>query len=257
MNRIARIAGWTIVLTAAFAVSAWSLYVVAHDHYQVPRVLAGLAGVIYDGAALLALDAWSTAARDPEQSTRRPRLAAVLLLATSVYLNYTHASIAHQGAPAAVLYAGPGIVLWGMAELRLGAEHDALRRRRGLGYAPRPAYGTAAWLVRSGRAWRAYTTHLDARLDQSASPAALDHVRTAAELTAGSSAQPIVYSDPRCAVIRALYDTGHRPGTKDMRDAIIDAGLTPPGASTIRSKLRNEVEMREPHLTSYPSALTP
>lgn len=174
MNRIARGLGWTIVLPAAFAFSTWSLYVLAHDHYRVPAVLAALAGVVYDGAALLALDAWASAARDPHQSTLRPRLAALALLATSVFLNMVHAAIAHQGAPAAVLYAGPAIVLWAMAELRLGAQHAAQRRQLGLGYAPRPAYGLDAWLVRRGRAWRAYTQHLDARLDQALPPAALE-----------------------------------------------------------------------------------
>jgi hypothetical protein len=174
MNRIARGLGWTIVLPAAFAFSTWSLYVLAHDHYRVPAALAALAGVVYDGAALLALDAWATAARDPQQSTLRPRIAAVSLLATSIFLNITHASIAHQGAPAGVLYAGPGIVLWAMAELRLGAQHAAQRRALGLGFAPRPAYGLDAWVVRGGRAWRAYTQHLDARLDHTAPQPALE-----------------------------------------------------------------------------------
>lgn len=174
MNRIARLLGWAIVLPSAFAFSTWSLYVLAHDHYRVPAVLAALAGVVYDGAALLALDAWATAAKDPQQSTLRPRIAAVALLATSVFLNVVHASIAHQGAPAAVLYAGPAIVLWAMAELRLGAQHAAQRRQLGLGYAPRPAYGLDAWVVRRGRAWHAYTQHLDARLDSALPTPALE-----------------------------------------------------------------------------------
>ncbi len=166
MNRIARIIGWTIVLTAAFSFSTWSLFVVAHDHYRVPAVLAAFAGAVYDGAALLALDAWATAASDPRQSTLRPRLAAIAQLCTSVYLNITHATLWHQGLPAAILYAAPGIVLWGMAELRLGAQHAAGRHQIGLGYQPRPAYGIDAWIVRSGRAWTAYTGHIDARLDR-------------------------------------------------------------------------------------------
>ncbi|MEY9937313.1 hypothetical protein [Streptacidiphilus sp. MAP5-3] len=182
-TRIARIAGWTVVLGAAFAYTAWSLYVVAHDRYGVPAVLAAFAGAVFDGAALLALDAWASAAEDPRQSTLRPRVVAVCLLATSIYLNVTHATWQHLGTPAAVLFAAPGIVLWAMAELRLGARHTTARHAHGLGFAPRPAYGVEAWVVRRGRAWRAYTQHLDERLDN-----ALPTVEPVGEVVARNTA---------------------------------------------------------------------
>jgi hypothetical protein len=188
ITRIARGLGWLIVLPAAFAFSTWSLYVIAHDRYHVPALLAGFASAVYDGAALLALDAWATAAGDPQQSTLRPRVAAVCLLATSVFLNVNHATWQHQGLPAAVLYAAPGIVLWAMAELRLGAQHSAARQAQGLGFAPRRAYGVDAWIVRRGRAWQAYTAHLDARLDNAlpAVPEASD-ILLGRELEAGDA----------------------------------------------------------------------
>ncbi|WP_445524780.1 hypothetical protein [Streptomyces cyslabdanicus] len=68
--------------------------------------------------------------------------------------------------------------------------------------------------------------------------------------------QPITYSDPRCAVIRALYDTvpPTRPGTKAMRSAIIAAGYSDASDGTIRGQLRAEVEAHEPHLTRLPTA---
>jgi hypothetical protein len=187
LNRLARILGWAIVLPAAFMFSTWSLYVVAHDHYRVPALLAAFAGVVYDGAALLALDAWSTAAKDPLQSTLRPRMVAVGLLTTSIFLNITHASIAHQGVPAAVLYAGPGIVLWAMAELRLGAQHAARRHQIGMGYEPRPAYGIDAWVVRRGRAWRAYTGHIEARLDRITPTNLVDNINEVPQIEAADS----------------------------------------------------------------------
>lgn len=208
VTRIARTIGWAIVLPAAFAISTWSLFAIAHDRYHVPALLAALAGVVYDGAALLALDAWATAAADPHQSTIRPRLVAVALLSTSIFLNVNHATWQHQGVPAAVLYAAPGIVLWAMAELRLGARHTAARQQLGLGFAPRPAYGVDAWIVRKGRAWRAYTAYLDARLDH-ALPAQPDaaNVVLAGELEAGDAhvmredAQQV--SGPRPATLAA------------------------------------------------------
>lgn len=68
-------------------------------------------------------------------------------------------------------------------------------------------------------------------------------------------APAIVYRDPRCADIRPLYDTGTRPGTAAMRDALIAAGHGRVGDSTIRGQIRAEVEAHEPVLATYPPAL--
>ncbi|MFB8242010.1 DUF2637 domain-containing protein [Kitasatospora purpeofusca] len=70
-------------------------------------------------------------------------------------------------------------------------------------------------------------------------------------------ALPPAYSDPRCTVIRPLYDGGRRPGTATMRAALTAAGyLGPDGRplsdGTIRGTLRAEVEQLEPVLATYP-----
>lgn len=65
---------------------------------------------------------------------------------------------------------------------------------------------------------------------------------------------PIKYSDPRCSVIRALYDSGTRPGTKAMRTALLGAGLGDASDGFIRGTLRAEVERHEPHLATLPTA---
>ncbi|MCG7203978.1 DUF2637 domain-containing protein [Streptomyces arenae] len=67
---------------------------------------------------------------------------------------------------------------------------------------------------------------------------------------------PIQYSDPRCGVIRALYNTQPptRPGTKAMRTAIVAAGLSDASDGFIRGTLRAEVERYEPHLEHLPAA---
>ncbi|MEV0915439.1 hypothetical protein AB0I93_14360 [Streptomyces sp. NPDC049967] len=66
---------------------------------------------------------------------------------------------------------------------------------------------------------------------------------------------PIVYHDPRCAAVRPLYDSGTRPGTGAMRDALIVAGHGRVGDSTIRGVIRAEIEQHEPHLKDYPATL--
>ncbi|MEU6222259.1 DUF2637 domain-containing protein [Streptomyces sp. NPDC047042] len=67
---------------------------------------------------------------------------------------------------------------------------------------------------------------------------------------------PIAYNDPRCAVIRSLYDTvpPTRPGTKTIRLALVSAGFEAPSDGSIRGQLRAEVESREPHLAQLPPA---
>ncbi|ABD94195.1 unknown [Streptomyces phage mu1/6] len=69
---------------------------------------------------------------------------------------------------------------------------------------------------------------------------------------------PLAYTDPRCSVIRPLYNGGHRPGTATMRAALTAAGhLGPDGRplsdATIRGTLRAEVERLEPVLATYPA----
>lgn len=73
---------------------------------------------------------------------------------------------------------------------------------------------------------------------------------------APTATAPIQYSDPRCAVIRALYNTvpPTRPGTKTMRDALVAAGYEPGSDGTIRGTLRAEVERYEPALEHLPAA---
>ncbi|WP_307839153.1 DUF2637 domain-containing protein [Streptomyces sp. MBT97] len=68
--------------------------------------------------------------------------------------------------------------------------------------------------------------------------------------------EPIQYTDPRCAVIRRLYDTSpmSRPGTAAMRTAITKAGLSDASDGYIRGTLRAEVETHEPHLKTLPTA---
>lgn len=66
----------------------------------------------------------------------------------------------------------------------------------------------------------------------------------------------IQYSDPRCAIIRALYDDGYRPTTGEMRAALVAANHDAPSPSTLRGVLRTEVERHEPGLMDLPTRPT-
>jgi hypothetical protein len=67
----------------------------------------------------------------------------------------------------------------------------------------------------------------------------------------------ITYRDPRCAAIRPLYDEGFRPVTSEMRAALQAAGHGSVAPSTIREKLRGEIEEHEPELRDLPARPTP
>jgi hypothetical protein len=67
----------------------------------------------------------------------------------------------------------------------------------------------------------------------------------------------IRYSDPRCAIIRPLYDEGFRPTTGEMREALEAANLAAPGPSTLRGVLRKEIEQHEPALAQLPTRPSP
>ncbi|MEV5168225.1 DUF2637 domain-containing protein [Streptomyces werraensis] len=67
----------------------------------------------------------------------------------------------------------------------------------------------------------------------------------------------IRYSDPRCAILRPLYDSGYRPTTGEMAAALVAAGLPKPSPSILRGRLRDEIESYEPHLKDLLPRPTP
>ncbi|WP_330349256.1 DUF2637 domain-containing protein [Streptomyces sp. NBC_00582] len=67
----------------------------------------------------------------------------------------------------------------------------------------------------------------------------------------------IRYTDPRCAILRPLYESGFRPTTGEMKTALEAAHLVAPGPSTLRGVLRKEIEQHEPHLAELPARPSP
>lgn len=68
-----------------------------------------------------------------------------------------------------------------------------------------------------------------------------------------TDAEPTPYPDARHGVLRDLYSDGYRPGTKAMRQALIDAGYGELADGTVRG-LRLSLEQHEKHLKDYPPA---
>lgn len=64
----------------------------------------------------------------------------------------------------------------------------------------------------------------------------------------------IQYRDPRCAIVRALYDGGTRPTTSQMREALRPQ-YGKVSDSTLRGVIREEIEEWEPDLADLPPAI--
>ena len=83
-------------------------------------------------------------------------------------------------------------------------------------------------------------------------------LEAAAEEQPEPEQRPVIrYSDPRCAILRPLYEDGYRPTTGEMRDALLTANVAAPSASTLRGVLRAEIEKHEPQLATLPARPTP
>lgn len=149
-RRLAR----AVIYLAAAAMADWSLYVVAHGMYGVPKAIAVLVAAVFDGTALLCLQLASDAVREG-RSAAGPRLAALVLLGVSVYLNITHARHDHGGLPAALLFASPTAALLVSSDLSWAATRARVRADRGEHPYRLPVFGGWGWLLARAEAWKA------------------------------------------------------------------------------------------------------
>jgi Protein of unknown function (DUF2637) len=137
--------GWLIVVTAALALSFWSLYIVS-ENYGLPSPLAAIVSMSFDGAAVVCGDLALRYARTHGDSGLAPRVGLLLFALASSYLNVQHAIIAHDPAPAKVLYGLPPVVAVFVLE-----QHTRYERRSALKRANRvakslPPVGLWTWV---------------------------------------------------------------------------------------------------------------
>ncbi|MEV4440334.1 DUF2637 domain-containing protein [Streptomyces sp. NPDC049577] len=154
MNRTVWRAGTfgAIGLTAA-GVTAWSLYVVAHDIYGVPAVLAAGTSIPFDGAAVACLSLAAEATRE-RRSALGPHCATLGLAAISIYLNRLHALHIHGGTGAFLLFAAPTVALLVLAGLSWSATRARLRAQQGDTPAVLPRLGFWSWTLAPEESWK-------------------------------------------------------------------------------------------------------
>lgn len=141
-----------VIYVAAAAMSDWSLYVVAHTIYGVPKVIAVLVAAVFDGAALACLD-YASKAVDEARSAAGPRLATLALAGVSIFLNITHARHIGGGPPAALLFAAPTVALLVVSDLAWAATRARVRAARGEQPMTLPVFGAWGWLLARPQAW--------------------------------------------------------------------------------------------------------
>ncbi|MFI6443803.1 hypothetical protein [Kitasatospora sp. NPDC050543] len=211
-----------IIRPAAALMAAWSLYAVAR-HYGVPRGLALLASLVYDGVAMGCLYQ-ATEAVKAGRSAVAPIIATIGQASASVYLNIVHARLTGGGRPAEVLFAAPIVGLLVLSSLSWTADRAAARAARGESAMRLPAYGLLGWALAREQA----TASLKARAVEhvtGASPARPDTSRQRPRTAHAVLAERFAAMDPADA-IEIAADSHPNLGPAELADLLADYGVT-------------------------------
>jgi hypothetical protein len=254
---------WALVLVMMLAAAAWSISGKLIAWGMTPK-LAWALSLMFDLAGLICAE-YARRAIERGSPAGLARLAIFGFVVVSGALNYSH------GREIGGLVGGLGLASISAAvellfELHRRDVRDEQRADRGLIAERMPHIPLLGWLMFPRRSWQTMRGAVGARLDvldpvqrpvatpvveRVVTPQPVEPKAPAPELPPA----PIPYRDPRCAVLRPLYDGGTRPTTVAMRDALMKAGHGRIADSTIRGALRREIEEHEPHLAQLPSAI--
>jgi hypothetical protein len=255
---------WALVLVMMLAAAAWSISGKLIAWGMTPK-LAWALSLMFDLAGLICAE-YARRAIERGSPAGLARLAIFGFVVVSGALNFDH------GREIGGTVAGCGLASISAAvellfELHRRDIRDEQRSARGLIAERLPHIPLLGWVMYPVRSFLTLRGAVGARLD------VLDPVQRpvptpVVERVAPPSVPvppvtpkapapelppaPIAYRDPRCAVIRPLYDLGTRPGTVAMREALLETGHGRVADSTIRGVLRKEVEEHEPHLAQLP-----
>lgn len=277
---------WGLVLVMMLAAAAWSITGKLTSWGMDWRLAAGLS-LMFDLAGLICAE---YARRAIERGTPAglPRIAILAFVAVSGVLNWSH-GLEVGGTVAGLGLASISFAVELLFELHRRDVRDEQRAERGLVAERMPHIPVLAWLMFPMRAWRTLRGAVGARLDvldpvqTPRQTAVVERVPAPAAVPVAPPAVPVQppapqlppvepqpepeeqrperpairYSDPRCAILRPLYEDGFRPTTGEMKAALEAASLTAPGPSTLRGVLRKEIEQHEPALAALPTRPTP
>ncbi|MFJ3170620.1 hypothetical protein ACIPJK_07520 [Streptomyces roseus] len=173
-TRIIWWASLALIGGAAAGITAWSLYIVAHDIYGVPHGLAVLTAAVYDGTAIAALYLAGQAVQEG-RSALGPHLATLGMAGVSVYLNRLHAVHIDGGLGATLLFATPTVALLLITGLAWSGVRARNRAAAGDTPVTLPRYGMWGWLLATEDAWAATKKRAVTHVTSSASSVLQPH----------------------------------------------------------------------------------
>jgi hypothetical protein len=157
-------AGFGLVLLVTLALSFWSLAHLAETYFHIPALLAIFVSIGFDGAGLFTAGLASKYSRSA-YSGMAARLATVIFLAVSAYLNVVHADLLGLGIEGMVFLGSPPIIAAILFELYLKYEHRRTLKRQGRVAPPAPVFGKMSWLIFPMKTSKAFKRVLEWRLN--------------------------------------------------------------------------------------------
>jgi hypothetical protein len=153
-----------LVMGAALTVGTWSIYTLLTTKFHAPREVAFFGAGMFDIAALyFALLAQRYATT--EDSGLAPRLAMLAMVATSSWVNWTHAQMEHWGIVGGVILAAAPVIAELSFEMWHRFEHREALRRLGRVQKALPVVPGLAWLLYPQRAGHVMRASVGAQLD--------------------------------------------------------------------------------------------
>lgn len=233
MSRFIWWAALALIGSAAAGMTSWSLYVVAHDIYGVPKALAFVTAAVFDGTAIACLYLANEAVRE-RRSALAPHAATLGTAAISVYLNRLHAAHIHGGLGAVLLFAAPTIALLVLCGLAWSATRARLRDADGDRPVSLRHYGFWGWVLAGPEAWKATKSR------------AVEHV-TSLDTVRTESGPPARKPRGATDALREHFAAVH------PADAILTAAEAKPGATP--QQLADELAVYGVHVTAVGVAL--
>jgi Protein of unknown function (DUF2637) len=239
---------WLVVITSALALSNWSLFYVGR-HYGLPVILAGILSVSLDGAALVCADIALRYAREHGTSGASSRITVLVLAGISAWLNSEHASLAHDGLPAHVMFAVPPLAALTLFELHTRYSRRSALREAGRVAESLPAFGGHIWLHHPWGAYSGVRAITSRRLSVkvAAELASADAMLPQSELKLWS---PALEASTKTEAIRlALAELGDETPASEVVTWLADRGW--PGIDrahirTVKSRVKADLNGHEP-----------
>jgi hypothetical protein len=152
-----------LVMGAALTVGTWSIYTLLSQHFLAPKPVAFFGAGMFDVAALFFARLAQRYAASPD-SGLVPRLAMLAMVASSSWVNWTHAHMEHWGTVGAVILAAAPIIAELAFEMWHRYEHREALRRQGRVAEALPVIPGLAWILFAPTSWRVMRASVGSRL---------------------------------------------------------------------------------------------